>query len=202
LRSSAANYDADDCLLLRPINITEKSASIQALSASQAATKAFEADFRDVNGFPAQVSTVGLSQQQCELVNFFHRVDPSPVTDVKATLSKPVIAPGENVSLRIDGAGTRHVELLAVEADGSVRNLTHLAKRDGDRFVLDAPVQPSQAKGNSQQIIVGIVTPERLEISAALAQGVASSAIFSSLANEIERKRLAPELVLSVVQFR
>ena len=195
-------YDADDCLLLRPINITEKSANIQALAASPAATKAFEEDFRVVNGFPASVSSVGLSQQQCDFVNFVHRLDAPPSDAIKASLSKPAYSPNENVSLQIEGANTRHVELLAVESDGSVRNLTHLVNRKGDQLVLDARVRNSASKGGARDILVGIVTPERLEISAAFAQGVASSAILSSLASEIERKRLTPELMVSVVNYR
>ncbi len=195
-------YDGDDCLLLRPISITKNSASIQALAASPAATKAFEEDFRVVNGFPATVSTVPLSQQQCEFVNFVHRIDAPLSNSIKATLSKPVFSPNENVSLQIEGANARHFELLALDSNGSVRNLTHLINRKGNQLVFDAPVRDSASKEGGHDILVGIVTPERLDISAGFAQGGANSVIFSLLAGEIERKRLAPEVMVSVVDYR
>ena len=195
-------YDADDCLLLRPLNITEKSASIQALSASPVAAKTFEADFRAVNGFAVNIMPVTLSQQQCDFVTFVHRLDADPTANVKANLSKPAYSPSENVTLQIEGASAKHVEMLAVGSDGSVRNLTHLVNRKGDQLLLEARVRGPGAKSEMHDILVGIVTPERLEISAAFAEGVASSAILSSLASEIERKRLSPQLLVSVVNYR
>ena len=195
-------YDGDDCLLLRPINITERSANIQALAASPAAAKAFEADFRVVNGFPASVSSVPLSQQQCDFVNFVHRIDAPLSNSIKATLSKPAFARNENVSLQIDGANAQHFELLALDSNGSVRNLTHLVSRKGDQLVLDAPLRDPDSKGGDRDILVGIVTPQRLDTNASFAQGRAASVIFSVLASEIESKRLSPELMVSVVDYR
>jgi serine/threonine protein kinase len=195
-------YDSDDCLLLQPIAISETSANIQALAASPAAAKNFEADFRYVNGFPASVSTVNLTRQQCDFVNFVHRIDSAPADSLKATLSKPVYTANENVSMRIDGTNAKHLELLAVGTDGSVRNLTHLVNRSGNQLVFDGSVSSTNVKGPRQDVLLGIVTPERLEISAAFAQGVASGAIFSSLASEIERKRIEPQIFFSVVQYR
>jgi hypothetical protein len=111
-------------------------------------------------------------------------------------------SPTENVALQIDGASTKHVETLAVGSDGSVRNLTHLVNRKGDQLLLEARVRNPGAKSDMHDILVGIVTPERLEISAAFAEGLASSAILSSLASEIERKRLSPQLLVSVVNYK
>lgn len=195
-------YDADDCLLLRPLRITERSASIQALSGSQTATESFEADFRSVNGFAPNLAPVSLSRQQCDIVTFVHRLDPAPTPNLRASLSKAAYSPNENVALQVEGASGKHVEMLAVGSDGSVRNLTHLINRKGEHLLLEARMGGPGANSDLHDILVGIVTPERLEISAAFAQGVASSAILSSLAGEIERKQITAEVLVSVVNYR
>jgi eukaryotic-like serine/threonine-protein kinase len=124
-------YDGEPCLLLQPVAVSDTGATIDAIAPPGGAVRDFQADFRTVNGFDATVSAAEATPQQCRAIAFMNRVDAHAGPSLALKLSRPAYRAGEPVELSIEGAQGRAVALIAVDEDGSLRDLSQGVRREG-----------------------------------------------------------------------
>ena len=172
IRDYVRYYDGGQCLYLLPRTVSERSAKIEALTGSDPAIKAFEADFRNVNGFSAELSASRLKPQQCEVVPFLQRLDTGNLIEVETRLPNSRVGRTEPVRFELRGVGDRPVRTMLLYEDGRLANVSSSIRRDREQLSLD-PSAFSKDKTYPQMVILlNIVTQsalpglERLENSA------------------------------------
>lgn len=190
-------YDADPCLYLKPLDVTNRTASVVAMSRSADAVKAFEEDFRDVNGFDAVVRSVPVPAEHCEAVAFLHRLDSSFDPAVNVSVARPRLRPGESVNLVVSGAAGRSVNLFVIDENGSLRNLSSLLKTVGLDVSLNARLDEAGKGQPANKLLLAVVSSQPLPDLPATAPRTALDAI----AREIRIRGGDITAVPQIIQF-
>ena len=179
-------YEGGQCLFLWPREVSGRAATVEALTGAVQSVAAFEADFRNVNGFAAQVSTSRLSPPQCDVVPFLHRIDPALDTAVKTEIRQRNLKAGDRIQASISGIGTRNVEVLLVGEDGVVRNVTNQTKREREALVLDARLDEPDRKPGTQTLLLGIISQNKINALSSDTK-LAPAALYAAIAEEVEK---------------
>lgn len=193
-------YDGGACLFLQPLAVTNRSASIEAIGTTGATFAAFEADFREVNGFPVNLQAGRISQPQCEIVSFLHRVDAEPDLSVRTEIRQNRIRAGTRLHASFLGTGERVVEVLVLNEDGTLRSVTSLVKREAGALVLDARIDDQDRIPPQQKVLFSIVSPRRIEALSGVGR-LPTNQVLAAIAEEIERGKLKVSLVSRLVRF-
>ncbi len=157
------HYDGDPCTFAMPRTISPSLAVIDVISGSRDAIRAFEADFRSVNGFDSQTTGLLLSAQQCEAVSFLQRIDARADPSIVAKVLRPTIRAAEAAQLAIAGAAGQTVAALLVHENGTVRNITDMIRREGTEFVLVGRLDDLQSGPPTQKLVLGLVSARPLQ---------------------------------------
>lgn len=193
-------YDGDRCLLLHPVEITGRSATVEALASEPEAVRAFEQDFAAVNGFNASVVSLPLTAQQCDAVALTHWVDAAPSPAMKAMRGADQYNAGDAVRIAYAGIGNQIISVLLVNEDGSIRNLTQLVKKTPEGPVLETPLAEKSA-GASRKLVLAFATSERIAALEKNTGGNARAAL-SEIGKEIQTKRASVTVIPSLVEMQ
>lgn len=155
-------YDNDSCLYLRPVEVTDRSASLVALALSPDAVKSFEDDFKSVNGFDPLISTTRMLQPQCAAVGFLHQIDARHDPSVTVSMPRSRLRTGESVRLTVSGAAGRSVSVLVVDEDGSWRNLSSGLRQSGPATVLDARIDDAGQARPTLKLLITVISSQPL----------------------------------------
>lgn len=193
-------YDGDRCLMLHPLEITERSATVEALASEPEAVRAFEQDFAAVNGFNASVVSLPLTAQQCDAVALTHWVDAAPNPAMKAMRGADQYNAGDAVRIAYAGIGNHIISVLLVNEDGSIRNLTPLLKKTPEGPVLETPLADKNA-GASRKLVLAFATSEHI---AALEKNTGGNprTTLSDIGKEIQTKRASVTVIPSLVEIQ
>ena len=71
-------FDGGPCLYLTVNGVSERMASVDAFSLSDQIVQGFDTDFKLVNGFAPQISSLRLSNAQCPAIAFMQRIELGP----------------------------------------------------------------------------------------------------------------------------
>ena len=191
-------YDSDPCLYLRPVEVTDRSASIMAMASSPEAVRAFQSDFSVVNGFDAVITASRMMPQQCEAVSFVHQIETRHDPSVTITLARNTLKAGERTNLTVSGTAGKSVMLLIVDEDGSIRDLSPQLRREGSTALLDARLDEGTRGRPTLKLLLAVVSAQPLDMfQAGVKQG--QGAIFDKLARDIRERSpdvvVAPQLV-------
>jgi eukaryotic-like serine/threonine-protein kinase len=193
-------YEGGQCLFLWPREVSARSASIDALTGAAQSVTVFEADFRTVNGFAAQVSSARLSPSQCDVVPFLHRLDPALDMTVKTEIRQRSIKSGERIQASISGIGTRNIEVLLIGEDGTVRNVTNQIKREREAIILDARLDEPDRKPGTQTLLLGIISQNKLSTLSSGAK-LAPAALYAAIAEEVEKTGQTVAVQQAMIRF-
>ena len=191
-------YDSDPCLYLRPVEVTDRSASIMAMASSPESVRAFQSDFSVVNGFDAVITASRMMPQQCEAVSFVHQIETRHDPSVTITLARNTLKAGERTNLTVSGTAGKSVMLLIVDEDGSIRDLSPQLRREGSTALLDARLDEGTRGRPTLKLLLAVVSAQPLDMfQAGVKQG--QGAIFDKLARDIRERSpdvvVAPQLV-------
>jgi hypothetical protein len=157
-------YDGDPCLLLQPLSVTGTSATIEATTSNPATVRDFIADFRTVNGFDPTVVNVEATAQQCRAIDLILRLDAHAGRDFTLKAANPAVKRGERTHLQIEGQRQRVPSLIAINEDGTIRDLTKDIKTTGGAAVFDGRIddQGATRTGPGRKLVIAIAGPRKL----------------------------------------
>ncbi len=190
-------YDGDPCLYLRPVDVTDRSATLVALARSPDAVKAFQDDFGAVNGFDPVISTIRMLPQQCAAVGFLHQIDARHDPSVGVSLARPRLKPGDRAALTISGVAGRSVAVLVVDEDGSWRNLSSAVRQSGPDMLLDARLDEAGQARPTLKLLITLVTAQPL----AGLPNAAAAAGLGAIAQDIRARGAEIVVVPQLVSF-
>jgi serine/threonine-protein kinase len=155
-------YDGGDCFFVTPVTIGAREAILDGYGTSDSQFDGLDRDFQREIGFEATIGVHEVTQAQCAAVTFISRSrkhGSAPHLEIDESNLK---ANGTLAGF-LSGAGTRHVELLLVEDNGGLRNLTDKLRLDGDWRSFEARLQRISGGPAQPQLIVAVVSARPLE---------------------------------------
>ncbi|MGL4811997.1 MAG: serine/threonine-protein kinase [Beijerinckiaceae bacterium] len=179
-------YDGDRCLLLYPSEVSDRSATLEALAREADAVRVFEQDFNAVNGFSPSVVAQPLTEGQCNAVALTHWIDAKPDLTLKAQQAANRYRPGDTVRITYTGAGNRTLEALLINEDGSIRVLSPQMRRNGDDVVLESAVGERNGSAG-RKLVLTIAYPSKI-VALDKAQSQTPEELYASIAREVQGK--------------
>ncbi len=156
------DYDGGECFFATPISVGEAAARIEGYGASLKPFEALDSDFKNTNGFEAEIGVRQVTARQCPAVTFLGRLRAQHGSAPQLDIGQTSLRSGEVLTGTVNGFGDRNVELVLVSDDGSVNNLTALLKttRDGKSFSLR--MQLDNPNAAQPQLLMAIVSARPL----------------------------------------
>ncbi len=180
------DYRGGDCFYLSPISVGAREASIEAFGAAAPSFSSFDDAFSSTLGFDAKIQLRLVTAAQCGVVDVLARQSVQRRMKIpKLALNRDRMKSGEELSGTLDLADDGNAEILLVDDEGAVHDLSRNAKRTGRRLTFSLRLQ-SPAAGARPQLLVGIASTEPLTF---LKSGVAPKAdeLFRTLGEEVAR---------------
>jgi len=194
-------FDGGDCLYISPLKVSEKAAQLATFSDFRQSVTAFETDFKTVNGFAPAINDVRISRAQCEMVPFLFRIDPTPDVNFSSSLRAAVVKHGEHIQARFDGLGSRKLQLLMINEDGTLRNLSPLVRLEGGAASLDVAIDDADASPQAQKLLLALATPQPLNALVGTASP-ANNGMLDNIAAEIEQTGSKVAVSMQLVTFK
>jgi eukaryotic-like serine/threonine-protein kinase len=155
-------YDGGDCFFVAPVRVAKDSAGVAGFAKTSDRFDDFDRAFSREIGFSPDITGQIVWASQCAAVNFLHRVraegEAGPILDLKSIS----VRNGQSLVGEIRGYGNQTVDLLQVQDDGLVRNVTDRLREDGDAKVFDIPVSREGTGGPFPQMLLVVVSPQSL----------------------------------------
>ena len=157
-----SGYDGGDCFFVAPVRVAKDSAGVAGFAKTSDRFDDFDRAFSREIGFSPDITGQIVWTSQCPAVDFLRRLRPdgqaAPILDLKSIS----VRNGQSLVGEIRGYGNQTVDLLQVQDDGLVRNLTDMLREDGDAKVFDLPVSRGGAGGPLPQLLLVVVSPQSL----------------------------------------
>jgi len=148
------SYEGGDCFFAMPISVGESAAEIDVYGASSAPFEALDTAFKKAFSFEPRIALHQIRRPQCPAVTFLNRQRSQRVSAPQLEISEPELKKGQ-LTGSISGYGTNHVELVLVDDDGQVYNLTHLLRANPDGKTFSTGIK-LQATGSQPQILLAV----------------------------------------------
>ncbi len=124
------------CTHIRLVKYDATSALVDAFGDSIPPFQEFDQNFKDSNGFEAQINLQLISPSQCPLVDLADAVAPRDEGKLRFQLDKDLIKPGEVLSGAVTGLDGRDLRIYLVASDGRLYTLDDLVTRGKDDAAL------------------------------------------------------------------
>ncbi|MET0606499.1 MAG: serine/threonine-protein kinase [Beijerinckiaceae bacterium] len=192
-------FDGGPCLYLTVNGVSERMASVDAFSLSDQIVQGFDTDFKLVNGFAPQISSLRLSNAHCPALAFMQRIDSDRDPALKFEFRQPSVRAGQRVQATIEGVGDRAAELLAVGDAGKVRLLQGL-RRDKGTVLFDGRVDDEDNNIPGSKLVLLITSPKPIE---SLTPALRSTAweFFPALLEEIQRTNQQVQIIPKLIRI-
>lgn len=180
------DYRGGDCFYLSPISVGAREASIEAFGAAAPSFSSFDDAFSAALGFDAKIQLRLVAPAQCGVVDVLARQAVQRRVKVpKLALNRDRMRSGEELSGTLDLADDGNAEILLVDDEGDVHNLSRNVRRTGRRLTFSLRLQ-SPASGARPQLVVAVASTEPLTL---LRSGTVPKAddLFRALGEEVSR---------------
>jgi serine/threonine protein kinase len=180
-------HDAESCLYLSPVAVSENTAHIEAFSHNLEAIASFRSDFQIVNGFFPNIITHKISEKHCDAIAFLQQLDARRIPEIAIRLTRRPIKAGDTMNVSIQGAGTRTTTLLLIEPDGGIINLTPHLQKDGTDLVFSG--NPGERTPAGPRLLIALVTDKTNPLTASPlteGAGIKEGEFLSRLASDLQ----------------
>jgi serine/threonine-protein kinase len=186
------SYEGGDCFFISAIAVGERAASVEGLGSSIAPFQRFDTAFKQSNGFEADIGLHQVTAPQCPAISFLNQFRAQRAVAPRLEIAETKLRSGQTLSGTIDGFNNRHVELLLVSDDGSVLNISRLAKPRGDGVAFNLRLQLANTAGAQPQLLLAIASARPLG-ALAITEPANAGQLFAAAAAEAARtgQRLA-----------
>jgi hypothetical protein len=191
-------YDGGDCFFVTPVTVSETSASLEGFGASAAPFGVLDDAFKATHGLEANIDAVLVNASQCPAVTFLSRVRTTPASAPQLKVSAISLRSGQSLSGTIEDPANRQVELLLVDDDGQVHNLTRLLRSGSGGQMFRVQLDLS-GTGSQPQLLMAIASTQPIS---ALKQAETGNAavLFPRVLDEAARAGLS--LAVAAKHFR
>jgi hypothetical protein len=180
------------------VTVSETSASLEGFSASPAPFGVLDDAFKAAHGLEANIDVVLVNASQCPAVTFLSRARTIPASAPQLKVSATSLRSGQTLSGTIENPANRHVEVLLVDDDGQVHNLTRLLQSGsgGQTFRVQLDLSGT---GSQPQLLMAIASNQPIS---ALKQAETGNAavLFPRVLDEAARAGLS--LAVAAKHFR
>jgi serine/threonine-protein kinase len=178
--SYVRDYDGGACFLAVPTAIGGEGetidADVEVFGDSVQAAKALNTDFREANGFEAQISVRQVTPAQCPVVDFLRQVDTDPETSPELSIGAYALAAGAPLTGTVEGYGNRELGLLLVSDTGLVYNLSEYATAQlsdvsggsGKGVAFSMRIDSPDKGGATPHLLMALASPEPLDLPTAV----------------------------------
>lgn len=177
---------SDPCLLALPLLRNEDELTMSLLSANDRGLSAVRDRLVDGIEGLAATETLLLDPRQCPAVAFLRQGPDYPLPALRLTLASPAIASGDTLQGQIAEAGGLFANLLLIDENGIVHDLSGFLTRSTGAISFDVPLARLREPRDTRQLLITLATPQRLD-SVREHAGDEASAFFDALAAEIDQ---------------
>ena len=156
-------YDGGECFFVTPVAVSETSASLEGFGASPAPFELLDDAFRRTHGFEADIGLRQVAASQCPAVTFLSRARAARGSAPRLQVSETNLRSGQILSGSIDDPANRQIELLLVDDDGQVHNLSRLlrAGAGGKTFQVQLDLSGS---GSQPQLLIAVASAQPISV--------------------------------------
>ncbi|AUM73732.1 hypothetical protein [Paracoccus jeotgali] len=180
---------SDPCLLALPLLRNEDELTISLLSANDRGLSAVRDRLVDGIEGLAATETLLLDPRQCPAVAFLRQGPDYPLPALGLTLASPAIASGDTLQGQIAEAGGLFANLLLIDENGIVHDLSGFLTRSTGAISFDVPLARLREPRDTRQLLITLATPQRLD-SVREHAGDEASAFFDALAADVDQSLL------------
>jgi serine/threonine-protein kinase len=184
IRDFIAHYPSGDCIFLAPVKVTGAGAQVDGVGVDDKAFVAFDKAFKTVTRVEADIAVRAIAPAQCPAVDFLTRSGGRAMDGPKLSLRKTSIRSGEVLTGDI-ASDQPHLELVIVDDDGRVYNVTSRMRGEGANRVFAMRLQKAAAARAHPMLLLAIASPTPLT-SLAIKEPMEAKAFFASAASELE----------------
>jgi serine/threonine-protein kinase len=183
IRDFIAHYPSGDCTFLAPAKVTDAGAQVDGVGVDEKAFVAFDKAFKTVTRVEADISVRAITPAQCPAVDFLTRIGGRAAGGPQLSLRKASIRSGDVLTGDI-ASDQPHLELVIVDDDGRVYNVTSRMRGDGASRTFAMRLQKAAAARAHPMLLIAIGSPAPLT-SLALKDPMEAKAFFATAASEL-----------------
>lgn len=183
-------YDGGDCFFVTPEAVSDSKVTrdLDGLGSSVAPFDILNDEFKRQNGFEATIGVHQVMPEQCPAVNFLFRTrnqrDVAPRLDVVAAGLKE----GGPLTGTVAELGDRHLELLLVQDNGYVLNLTGLLIPSGDVRTFSFRIGKKNPGPPRPQLMIVVASSMPLKALNLPPDGAAAEQVFPQVLTEASQR--------------
>jgi serine/threonine protein kinase len=165
VRRFIQQYDGGDCFFMTPVAIGTSAAVVEGFGASVAPFDLLDRAFKKSQGFEASIGIRLVTPPQCPAVTFLNRLRGDGSRSPRISLGSVKLRPGETLSGNVENFANRVVELLLINNDGDVQNVSYLLKPGTDAlsFSIDIPGSDDASGSSVPQLVMAVTAPRVLD---------------------------------------
>lgn len=164
-------YEGGACFFAASPAVTETGdsikASVEVFGSSVAGASALDADFKEANGFEAQIFLRQVSEAQCPVVDFLDRLGARADMAPEIAIAADQLRAGQSLKGTVAADGNRNLELLLVSAEGMVENVSSGAQRGQGGASFDIRLEGAPSGSAEPQLLLALTTDEPLALPSA-----------------------------------
>jgi eukaryotic-like serine/threonine-protein kinase len=181
-------YDGGECFFVTPVKVSETSASLEGFGASATPFEVLDDAFKRTHGFEADIGLRQVTAPQCPAVTFLSRARATAPSAPRLQVAETSLRSGQTLSGSIDDPANRPIELLLVDDEGQVHNLSRLLRSGSSGKAFRVQLDLS-GTGSQPQLLVAIASAQ--PINALRQQELGSAAVlFPRVLDEAARAGL------------
>jgi serine/threonine-protein kinase len=184
IRDFIAHYPSGDCTFLAPVKVTDAGAQVDGVGVDDKAFVAFDKAFKTVTRVEAEIAVRAIAPAQCPAVDFLTRTGGRAADGPKLSLRKASIRSGDVLTGDI-ASDQPHLELVIVDDDGRVYNVTSRMRGGGANRVFAMRLQKAAAARAHPMLLLAIASPTPLT-SLAIKEPMEAKAFFAAATSELE----------------
>jgi serine/threonine-protein kinase len=192
------NYELDLCFSISSVEAKEGSATIIGYGSSVEPFNNLDKSFRKSLGFEADIGARLITKAQCPVLAFLNNVRSDASVAPKLEINAPSLRSGQALTGSVTIPGGRQIQVLLVNDDGVVQNITNLVRTGGIR-TFNILLERAAGGDARPQLVIAITSGEALA-SLQTTRSPRADRFFPAL--EAEAKTKAQKLGISVSYFQ
>ncbi len=173
-------YDGGDCFFVTRVKVSDASASLEGLGASAAPFEVLNDAFKRRYGFEADIGLRQVTASQCAAVTFLSRARATRAAAPRLQVAESSLRSGQPLSGSLDDPANRQLELLLVDDEGQVHNLSRLLRSSGGTRVFRVQLDLI-GTGSQPQLLLAVASAQPIS---ALKQEAGSAILFPRVLEE------------------
>ena len=183
IASYVNQYDGGDCFFVTPVAVSETSASLEGFGASAAPFEVLDDAFKRTHGFEADIGLRQVTASQCAAVTFLTRARATRAPAPRLQVGETNLKSGQTLGGSIEDPANRQIELLLVDDEGQVHNLSQLLRSSAGTKVFRVRLDLSGG-GSQPQLLLAVASAQPIS---ALKQEASAAVLFPRVLEEAAR---------------